>query len=460
MVRGRRGRGGTSGAPTAEGGPGGGEQGLGGGAQRGDDCGEAGDADAEADDGVGMEGQPTTDDLHRAWLGEVALVKRLRGQGVSDCHPVMRAACDSREAAEKAWRGSREPAPASVRLGRAQAKLDRAVALQAEARQAMLEAEREHQARMSALQATMDDCTGRVRMRRQQLREVQQEVGAGSGQATEMQRAQRAAIRQVHETLCGDVGPTIASLVEQLDTGAPAWAALNGVLGKLAASKATLEEASSRPADSFDIGDGDDAGEDGSVWSESRELSDHHGGGGGPGERWQAWMEGQHHDAEQDLMDTDEPADSPTRRWGGNARWQACGHGNWARASWADQMEAEGDGQDGADGGDGQPPAARRRLEGADCDQAAKGAGDASRQQQQQPASQEAGASGSGGGPVEGCGTVQQARGLSTRLDQIVTMAVQAGVTPLTRQGEELHKLTEAQLEAWVAECLPAALLC
>ncbi len=459
LVKGRKGRGGGTSAATGEGGPGGGEQGLEGGAQQDGDCGDAGDAEGE--DGAEAEGQPTTADLHRAWLNEVALVKRLRGQGLADCHPVMRAACDSREAAERAWRGSREPAPASVRLGRAQARLDRAIALQAEARKAMQDAEREHHARMSALQATMDECTGRVRTRRQQLREVQQEVGAGSGQATEAERTQRAAIRRVHETLCGEVGPTIASLVEQLDTGAPAWAALNGILGKLAASKATLEEASARPTDSFDIGDGDDPGDGGSDWSESRELLDRPGGSGGPSERWHAWMEGQHHEADQDQpMDTDEFWDTPARRWGGTARWQACGHGHWARASWADQLEAEGDGQGDADGGDGQPPTARRRLEAADGDQAARDAGGAQLQQQRQPTPQEAETSGSGGGPTDGCDTVQRARNLSARVDQIVTMAVQAGVTPLTRRGEELHKLTEAQLEAWVAECLPAALLC
>ncbi len=381
LVKGRKGRRGDASAAAGEGGPGEGAQALGGGAQQADDCG--GTCDAEGEDGAEAEGQPTTADLHQAWLDEVALVKRLRGQGLADGHPVMRAACDSRDAAEKAWRGSKEPAPASIRLGRAQARLDRAIALQADARKAMLDAEQEHRDRMSALQATMDECVGRVKMRRQQLREVQQEVGAGGVQVTEAQRTQRAAIRRVHETLCGEVGPTIAALVDQLDTEAPAWAALNGILGKLAASKATLEEATAQPADSFNIGDGDEPGDDGSEWSESHEMLDRPGGNGGSGGGWHTWMEGQHHEADHDQpMDTDEWWDAPARRWGGPARWQACGHGHWAKASWADQLEAERDGQGGMDEGYGQPPTARRRLEAAEGDQGAKDTG--AQQQQQQ----------------------------------------------------------------------------
>ncbi len=39
-------------------------------------------------------------------------------------------------------------------------------------------------------------------------------------------------------------------------------------------------------------------------------------------------------------------------------------------------------------------------------------------------------------------------------------MAVEAGVTPLTKCGEDLIMLGPSQLEEWVAEHLPAALLC
>ncbi len=463
LVRGRRGRKAGAGAAAEDDAQGEDAQAAEGGGTHDSGC--EGAHDAEGDGGGADEGQPSTEDLRQAWLDEVALVKRLRGQGLADGHPVMRAACESRDTAERAWRGAKVPAPAAVRLGRAQSRLDKAIGLQADARKAILDAEQAHRDRMATLQATMDECDNRVRMRRQQLREVQQEVGAGGARGAEAQRTQQAAIRRVHETLCGDVGPTIAALVEQLDTGAPAWTALNGVLGKLAASKAALEGATERSADTFDIGEGDGPGDDDSVWSESHEGLGQTGGNDGSSGGWRVWMEGQHHE-EDNPMETDELGDSPTRRWGGPARWQACGHGQWARGSWADQLEAERGGQGDAMEEDGQPPAARRRLETADGEQARVASIQQQQQQQQQQpqqlphAAQPTGGSATGSGPADGGDPERRTRRLSDRLDHIVTMAVQAGVTPLTRRGEELHKISEAQLEEWVAECLPAALLC
>ncbi len=207
------------------------------------------------DEAEGEEGQ-TVAELQRAWQDEVAFVKRLRQQGVQDGHPAMRAACQARDAAEQAWRGAKEPAPAAIRLGRAQSKLDRAIALQADARQAIQDEERAHRERMLGLQSTMDDCTARVRLRRQQLKDIQGEVGA-SGGGSGVQTRQQEAIRTVRDTICSDVGPTIAALVEQLDSATPAWAALNGLLGKLSSSKEVLEGACP-PRDgtqAFDIGD-------------------------------------------------------------------------------------------------------------------------------------------------------------------------------------------------------------
>ncbi len=124
-------------------------------------------------------GRPTVADLQQAWHNEVAVVRRLRQQGLQGGHPAMQAACEARDAAERAWRESKEPAPASVRLGRAQAKLDKAIALQADARQSLLDTERAHRERMAELQSAMDECTERVRLRKQQLREVQDEVAEG-----------------------------------------------------------------------------------------------------------------------------------------------------------------------------------------------------------------------------------------------------------------------------------------
>ncbi len=430
----------------------------------------ASDAAGEAGGGGDAGETPTPEELHQAWLHEVGLVRKLRQQGVQGGHPAFRAACEARDAAERAWRDSKDPAPASVRLGRAQAKLDRAVTMQAEARRAITDAERAHAEEMAKLHAAMGECTERVRMRRAQLREVQAEVGAGSNAdgGGPQARAQQEAIRQVHQTIVGELGPTIAALVEQIDSSAPAWSALNGLLGKLSASKATLEGACTRRGtDHFDICGGDHGDDDGvcdaqSDWSESHDLRGQAWGDGRSGGRdvaggedhgeWtrrphDGWgctaCDGDDADDYDQSMGTGDWWDDPGRRWGEGARWQPSGHGKWRRASWADQSEETplGPEEDEA----GPPPPARRRLEGAVSDQG--------------------GSTTHGGSPpasasVPADDPEEQKRRHAQRLDQIICMAVSAGVNPHTDEGEDLRMLDPRQLDEWVSAKLPSALLC
>ncbi len=474
VVKGRKGRNSTAGDAGAEAGMQGGEQTARpadqGATRRGDDD----DArDGTRDDADANHEPPTTADLRQRWQDEITLVKKLRGQGLPDHHPVMRAACTARDQAEQAWRGAKEPAPASVRLGRAQQRLDRAIALQADARRALWDAEAEHRARMSALQATMDECTERVRLRREQLGTVQAEVGAGSAQATGAGQAQQAAIRKVHEAISGEVGPAIAALVDQLDTSAPAWTTLNGVLGTLAMSKAALEGAvgqqDPKPTQ-YDIGDCADhdcdaMGDGDSEWSESHEVQAPQWGTGSAGSGWQGWGDEQQgaEDCDQS-MGTGQWWDVPTRRWGEATRWRTCGHGQWTKASWADQLEEE---QDDSRDSDGQPPVARRRLDAAGGDQATKDGQEQGQEQLQPQPQQQAlqrtevqqAASASAADSTEREDPGEARRRHQARINRITEMAVEAGVTPLTKGGEDLLVLDPAQLEAWVAECLPAALL-
>ncbi len=311
--------------------------------------------DAAADDARGGQGsgeQPTVAELQHAWQEEVAVVRRLRQQGIQSGHPAMQAACAARDAAEKTWRESKDPAPTSVRLGRAQAKLERAISLQADARRAMLDAERAHREHMASLQAAMDECAERVRVRKRQLKDVQEEIAADGTGST--RSAQQEAMQRVHSTICGEVGPTIAALVEQLDSSTPAWTTLNELLGKLSTSRDILESAGggrAGAAQAFDIADDNNRWEGWSEWSESHELdgpSEGHDRAGQQGGRWE-------HDQELDdggqdeAMDTDDWWGGPPRRWQASTRWQARGHGQWSRSSWADQLEEE----HGAMGGGG-----------------------------------------------------------------------------------------------------------
>ncbi len=438
---------------TAQAGATGGDVGEGETAAMGGDGGDMGTTEDgnKPRDELDGEGQPTSADLQQAWLDEVAVVRRLRQQGLHGEHPAMRAACTARDAAEQAWRASKDPAPASVRLGRAQSKLDRAIALQAEARQAMLDAEREHRVRMEGLQAVMDECNERVRGRRAQLKEVQAEVGGG-GDAGGTCTAQQQALRQVHSTICGEVGPTIAALVEQLDSSTPAWATLNGLLGKLSTFKEVLESAggAAPAAQAYDIGDSTDHWEGWSEWSESHEVDGPPGGRGSAQAHggWGSGGQGSDEDGQDQTMGTGEWWDGPARRWKAGARWQACGHGKWARSSWADQLEEEGDESGDADL---QPASTRRRLEprgeetGAQVVRQSLQGAQLAQQRQQPPAEEDA---------------EERRRKHDARVDQIVAMAIEAGVNPIAEGGLELQLLDPHKLDAWVAEHLPAALLC
>ncbi len=198
--------------------------------------GDGADVDDDAD-----ETAPTASELHQAWHAEVAVVKQLRRQGIASDHPAMEAACKARDDAERAWRDSKDPTPPSVRLSRAQAKLDRGISLQAESRQAIIDLEKAHRAQMAVLQGKLDEDAERVRARRQQLEIIQDEIATG-GRGSEAKAVQGDAVRKVHTAICGTVAPVIAALIEQLDSSSPAWTALNGILGTLADSKSLLEK--------------------------------------------------------------------------------------------------------------------------------------------------------------------------------------------------------------------------
>ncbi len=250
--------------------------------------------------------------------------------------------------------------------------------------------------------------------------------------------------------MCGEVGPTIVALVEQLDSSTPAWATLNGLLGKLSTSKEILESAGggATATQAYNIGDATDQWEGWSEWSESHEVDA--APGGGARAQVQGGQRGGDHGAyeagQDQSMGTGDWWDGPTRRWSAGARWQACGHGQWARASWADQLEEE-HGEPGDE--ELQPPPARRRLEPAGAESAAQGVQQRAQQAQQgqQPPTAEDDAD-------------ERKRRHGEKVNQIVSMAIDAGVSPVTASGEDLQLLDPHQLDAWVAEFLPAALLC
>ncbi len=265
----------------------------------------------------------------------------------------------------------------------------------------------------------------------------QAEVGAGAS-GNRARTAQDDAAKQVHDALCGTVAPTIAALVEQLDSSLPAWSVLNGLLGTLATSKDTLEKAFVRPpgTQEFDIADGGDAAGGGgddwwegdSDWSESHELPNTAPTGEGP-PGGQGADQGTTAAAEQDqCMGTDNWWDKPTGGWDEGTRWQECGHGKWTRSSWADSWEQEQEAEGSA--------VARRRLEPAPPPPPSTTADDAD--------------------PLDATAAEQRRRQHGERAQRIILAAINAGVQPVSSTGEELHLLDPNALDAWAAENLPA----
>ncbi len=130
-------------------------------------------------------------------------------------------------------------------------------------------------------------------------------------------------------------------------------------------------------------------------------------------------------------MGTGDWWDSSSQPWGPGARWQECGHGKWARASWAESWEQEQEGQGSVAE---QPAAARRRLEdapagGAGCEGAA--AAD------------------------EQAAIEERKRQHEKRVQRIVLAAIDAGIQPITAEGEELQMLDPHKLDEWVAANFP-----
>ncbi len=418
---------------------------------------EGDDHDAEDDDEE-PEVAPEPAVLRQRWQKEVGIVKQLTRQGLGSDHPAMVAACEARDEAERVWRGAKDPAPLASRLGWAQKKLDRAISIQSETRLAISALEKEYNQRKAELQTRMDTDTDRVKKRRQQLREVQDEAGGESPQQR-LRGGGGEAVRKACGTLRDEVAPALTALAEQLGTGTEAWSTINGLLSTLTSSQKVLEEAMDGATPTFDMADGDQ-----SEWSESHDLptgvsgsaSWYHGGADGQETQQQQaqqtsqqaqqqhpqCQQGQQWSAMGQLDSAQSGGGSGSWDSWGHAAWTAapawrqCGHGHWQRASWADAWECEQRGVTDADmDGQGEPPNKHRRQDSPVARTADPNAG-----------------------PVAGDGaaaTQAEQQGVQGQLQCIIAAAINAGVQPLTSTGEELHVLDANQLAAWAAENLP-----
>ncbi len=428
----------------------------GGGTSRGAAADGAEGADGEGDGD--LDDAPTPAQLRRRWQEEIAVVKRLGQQGLPSDHPAFEAACQARDSAERAWREAKDPPPLSVRLGRAQSKLDRAIALQADTGTAIQKLEAEYKAQLAILEQKMEEDRDRVRLRRQQLEEVQAEAGAGVGGGGSAHRAGADAARRVHSAMCNEMAPAVAALVEQVDSDSPAWQVLNGLLCQLATSQHVLQQAFEPSAAvrqqqqdqrqqhqrqqprTFDIGDGQPQdqradGED-SEWSESHDLRGQV-GTGADDDGWGPWRCNDRDDELDQPMGSGEWWDEP--HWRSRARWQPSGYGQWTRSSWADSWEEENQGD-----GDAEQGAAKHRRTQGPAPAPAKGG------------AEPAAASGAMASGEPEASAAAKLHLHNERVAATVSRAIELGIQPLSDQGEELQLLTPGQLDEWIAAKLPS----
>ncbi len=429
--------------------------------------GEDGDEELEAaaDEEEGHEDLAT---LKERWDNEAATVRILSREGVHETHPAFAAAVAARDAAEQAYRRGKTPHPIARRMGWAQGRLDKAVKAQSRTQAELAAFDAEFRARRQRILDRLEEDRARVARHREALDILQAEAGA------EVANPPRAADegREACGKAAGDLreaAPRAIALLESLPEGSPARGEASALVDKLAELQARLEEAARASGgagpETFDIGDGE--------WSEGDDVGPE--GGDGIGGR---------------------NAQGPTAR---AARWNADVHGKWKKGS-APRVGGKGLAACGAEGGP-RGPTSGSNLAGTQAgtevqsqgkgpptpakdqgDGGGNGGGGRTRQGDDgQPACKHLRAQGEAGasepaaaardaqraaelyrqqaeGAAAGFGTpagVQLAANQHTKhVAEVVQLAMEQGVQPVTAEGADLIMLGPEELRKWVQDNL------
>ncbi len=222
---------------------------------------EAADEDAEA----------TPEELRQAWLAECRAVKSIEAQGRHAGSAALAAAREARDAAEDAWRRAVGPAPVSIRMGRAQQRLDKAAKALERCRLDLEEFEDEADRRRAAFRQRIEEAEERYKLRSEQLDELHAEAGGIATGAAAANIARRAG------AVCDSVAADLQVLAESLPEGSDARGNINLILAKMASmanpwspQQFDIGDVDGRGG-SGDAGDGhraDGGGDDGTAWAE------------------------------------------------------------------------------------------------------------------------------------------------------------------------------------------------
>ncbi len=190
----------------------------------------AGD-DAYAEDGRAQEAAPSPEQLREAWHAEVRAVKALEAQGCHAGSAALAAARKARDDAEAQWRCAIGTKPVSVRMGRAQQRLDKAARMLERCRLDLEAYDDEVEKRRAELRRRVDDAEERYRARSAQLDDLHAEAGelaAGSAAAH--------ASRRANEDVCDMVAAELQAIADTLCEGSDTRGRVNLLLAKMASA--------------------------------------------------------------------------------------------------------------------------------------------------------------------------------------------------------------------------------
>ncbi len=211
--------------------------GGGGGDDEGSDCYMEEDAALDDEDedvgyaegGEGGDVEPTAEQLRQAWAAECRAVKALEAQGRHLGSAALAAAKEARDEAEAAWRRAIGPRPLSLRMGRAQQRLDKAAKALERARLDLEEFDEQAEAKRDELRRRIDEAEERYWMRHGQMDELHFEAGELASAS-----AAAPASRRTSDDVCDMVVAELQSWAEDLGEGSETWNKVNLLLSKMA----------------------------------------------------------------------------------------------------------------------------------------------------------------------------------------------------------------------------------
>ncbi len=416
------------------------------------------EADDRADDGPQDEDGADPQRLRAVYEAHARAVRDLERRSKADGateDPALRTLRDARDEAERVWRGAKAPVPLSVRMGRAQAKLEKATAAASKARFAIDEFDEWANQRRAELVRKAEEAHQWYLWRDQQMDALHAEAAEKTNGKTNGGGGFGGRGADMSGRIIGDWLPQVQALLEHVQGNPEIEERLSALAAGMHNAGQELQQAQGDSTERFHIGDGAaEAWE--SQWGPSPEDAGGRHGSGAPA------------------------ADGNTK--GGAAAWRPEGSGRWSRADPArEARRGEGTGIVGsaasaaaatsAESAPGSAGAGNKRGADEPADDDAKGAvrqktetearEEADRrkaaellQQQQaaiaaQQASHEAGEGGFGSQAAQSAAAQQFLQDVCRAVER----ARHLGIEPKA-DGKELVELSPMELTQWVAERL------